>query len=75
MPGRRRSLGLIPQALVEPMAQASKILLVGAVAAISAQLGPQALMQAPRRLAASLALGTAVVAVLALAASQVVSQI
>ncbi|MDB5456611.1 MAG: hypothetical protein JWP92_2196 [Caulobacter sp.] len=62
-----RGLGWLPAGLVEPIAQVSRLLLLAGVGAISAQLGPAALLEVKPRLAATLALVTLAVAVLAFA--------
>ncbi|WP_269715593.1 YeiH family protein [Caulobacter sp. NIBR2454] len=49
-----RGLHLLPQPLVEAMAATSRILLLGGVAAISAQIGPKALLGVQPKLAAAL---------------------
>jgi uncharacterized membrane protein YadS len=64
-----RSLGLIPAALLPALSLASQLLLLGGVAAISAQVAPRDLMRIEPRLAWTLAAGTAVIALLAAATS------
>ncbi|PTS83908.1 MULTISPECIES: putative sulfate exporter family transporter [unclassified Caulobacter] len=60
-----RGFGLLPPPLVATLATASSFLLLAGVGAISAKLGPAALMQVKPRLAAALALTTLAVAALA----------
>ncbi|WP_184723056.1 putative sulfate exporter family transporter [Caulobacter sp.] len=62
-----RGLNLIPPGLVEVLAVCSSFLLLAGVGAISAKLGPQALMQVKPRLAVMLATVTVAVAILAYA--------
>jgi uncharacterized membrane protein YadS len=63
-----RALNLLPSAVISILADASRLLLLGAVFAISARLDARALTTAPLRLVIALCLTTAVVAGLALAA-------
>jgi len=60
-----RGLGLLPPALVTALAATSSFLLLAGVGAISARLGPAALLQVKPRLAAALVLSTLAVAGLA----------
>lgn len=62
-----RGLNLIPPGMVEVLAACSSFLLLAGVGAISAKLGPQALMQVKPRLAIMLGTVTVAVAVLAYA--------
>lgn len=66
-----RGLGLIPPALVAAMAACSGFLLLAGVAAISAKLGPKALLEVEPRLAVMLATVTVAVAVLAYALTRI----
>jgi len=60
-----RGLGLLPEALVTVLATTSSFLLLAGVGAISAKLGPAALLQVKPKLAAALGLSTLAVAGLA----------
>ena len=62
-----RGLGLIPPALVATMATCSSFLLLAGVGAISAKLGPKALLEVKPRLAIMLGVVTVAVAILAYA--------
>lgn len=64
-----RSAGVIPAALLPALAIASQLLLLGGVAAISAQVAPRDLMRIEPRLAWTLAAGAALIAALAAATS------
>lgn len=66
-----RNLGLIPPPLVEALAQASRVLLVAGVIALTAQLSPRELLRLDPRLALSLGVATLLIAGLALAAALV----
>ncbi|NQE63550.1 putative sulfate exporter family transporter [Caulobacter sp. RHG1] len=66
-----RGLNLIPPGLVEILAVCSSFLLLAGVGAISAKLGPQALMQVKPRLAMMLGTVTVAVAVLAYALARI----
>lgn len=66
-----RGLGLIPPALVTTMAACSGFLLLAGVGAISAKLGPKALLEVEPRLAVMLATVTVAVAVLAYALTRI----
>ncbi len=66
-----RGLNLIPPGLVEVLAVCSSFLLLAGVGAISAKLGPQALMQVKPRLAMMLGTVTVAVAVLAYALARI----
>ncbi len=57
-----RGLGLLPEALVTVLATTSSFLLLAGVGAISAKLGPAALLQVKPKLAAALGLSTLAVA-------------
>ena len=57
-----RGFGLLPEALVTVLATTSSFLLLAGVGAISAKLGPAALLQVKPKLAAALALSTLAVA-------------
>lgn len=60
-----RGFGLLPETLVAILATLSSFLLLAGVGAISAKLGPAALLQVKPRLAAALVLSTLAVAVMA----------
>lgn len=64
-----RSADLIPAAALPALATVSQLLLLGGVAAISAQVAPRDLMRIEPRLAWTLIAGTAIVATLAAATS------
>jgi uncharacterized integral membrane protein (TIGR00698 family) len=66
-----RGLNLIPPGMVEVLAACSSFLLLAGVGAISAKLGPQALMQVKPRLAMMLGTVTVAVAVLAYALARI----
>ena len=66
-----RGLNLIPPGMVEALAVCSSFLLLAGVGAISAKLGPQALMQVKPRLAMMLGTVTVAVAVLAYALARI----
>lgn len=66
-----RNLGLIPPPLVEALTQASRVLLVAGVIALTAQLSPRELLRLDPRLALSLGAATLMIAGLALAAGLV----
>ena len=60
-----RGFGVLPAAVIAPMGQVSRLLLLAGVGAISAKLGPSALFDVKPRLALTLALVTLTVAGLA----------
>jgi uncharacterized integral membrane protein (TIGR00698 family) len=64
-----RSFGLIPAALLPVLATVSQLLLLGGVAAISAQVAPRDLMRIEPKLAWTLAAASGVIALLAAAVS------
>ena len=64
-----RSAGLIPAALLPALSTASQLLLLGGVAAISAQVAPRDLMRIEPKLAWTLITATALIAALAAATS------
>ena len=64
-----RSFGLIPAALLPALALASQLLLLGGVAAISAQVAPRDLLRIEPKLAWTLVAATGVIALLAAATS------
>ena len=66
-----RGLNLIPPALVSTLAACSSFLLLAGVGAISAKLGPQALLQVKPKLAVMLGTVTIAVAVLAYALTRI----
>ncbi len=66
-----RGLNLIPPALVSTLAACSSFLLLAGVGAISAKLGPQALLQVKPKLAVMLGTVTVAVAVLAYALTRI----
>lgn len=66
-----RGLNLIPPALVGVLAACSSFLLLAGVGAISAKLGPKALLQVKPRLAVMLGTVTVAVAVLAYALTRI----
>lgn len=66
-----RGLNLIPPALVSTLAAFSSFLLLAGVGAISAKLGPQALLQVKPKLAVMLGTVTVAVAVLAYALTRI----
>ncbi len=66
-----RGLGLIPPALVSTLAACSSFLLLAGVGAISAKLGPKALLEVKPKLAIMLGTVTVAVAVLAYALTRI----
>ena len=66
-----RGLGLIPLALVSTLMTCSSFLLLAGVGAISAKLGPKALLEVKPRLAVMLLTVTVAVAVLAYALTRI----
>jgi len=64
-----RGLDLIPALLLAPLAEASSLLVLGGVFAISASIDPTALLRVPMRLVATLSFGTLLVAALGLLAA------
>ena len=68
-----RWLGLVPAAWLTPIAEASKVLVLGGVFALSAQLDPRAVLSTPPRLVAQLTLATALVAAAAFLAVRLIA--